>query len=117
MLAPQKFSQVIPLIRSDYPQLCVRGNRLQVYALGVDELKNAESRFSAWALVSGDRTGRISELKKQLKRHNLRSIIIDRAVLSNLHQLTINALFSSLKNNSYTLALNRSGYLLFIKSS
>lgn len=76
MLAPLKYSSIIPIYTADYPQVVVRKFSLIGYARQHDLLEMANRRFSAENIVSGRSTQGIEHIG-YLINEGLRNIVID----------------------------------------
>jgi len=82
MLAPYPISGIVPMLSSDFPQICVRGSGLKIWSLKNGHPGEAERRVNAWKFVNG-KGGKLNDFIYIIEKYCVQTLVIRKHVLKN----------------------------------
>jgi len=110
MIAPQAFSEVIPLLSSEFPLVSVRPFTLEAAAIQHKVLDKVESRLRAVAFVSGQSPSGWEDLLPLIDR-GLRNIVCDARVAKIVERQHLE---ERLREHGFTLVENNDTFIMYV---
>jgi len=76
MLAPDRYSEVIPMYSPDFPQVCVKRYALMAYSIQHGKIKETEAKFRAIDYITGSSKKGLRDVRLLIKK-GLVNIVLD----------------------------------------